>query len=184
VKESPSGIPDGHWRRSRLRIVYRSTFYIQFSCKRNCLASGGPISVRTEIGERSAKGCGLWKPWGARVGSCLYLERSQGSLLPASVSALQASPRTSECGSSQVPTARECDDSSLGQPKSLNSPFQGRQCLRAGRGKGASGTPPPTVFVSSVCCRGRRKRRPLRFLFRACVVGDGVLDVPLHNGLY
>jgi hypothetical protein len=51
---------------------------------------------------------GLWKPWGARVGSYLSLERSFGDLLPASVSALQASPKTSDCGSSYVPTAQGC----------------------------------------------------------------------------
>jgi hypothetical protein len=37
--------------------------------------------VQTEMEERAAKGCGLWKPRGARVGSYLSLERSFGDLL-------------------------------------------------------------------------------------------------------
>jgi hypothetical protein len=97
---------------------------------------------------------GLWKPWGARVVHALSLERFFGSLLLASVSALQASPRTSNCGGANVPTARGC-----------------YVAAGLGRGKGASGTPPPTVYVSSVRCRGRHLRRPLvRFPINNCPI--------------
>jgi hypothetical protein len=58
------------------------------------------------MAERAAKGCGLWELRDARVVHVLSLERFNDSLLPASVSALQASPRTSNCGGSYVPTAR------------------------------------------------------------------------------
>jgi hypothetical protein len=47
--------------------------------------------------ERAAKGCGLWKPRGARVGICLSLERSFGSLLLA-----QSQPSRLRC---ERPTA-------------------------------------------------------------------------------
>jgi hypothetical protein len=80
---------------------------------------------------------------GARVGICLSLERSFGSLLPTSVSALR------------LRRERPSADNLLFQP------FEGAVLsLRRDAGK------------------GRRGRRPLQSVFRACVVGDGGQDVP------